>query len=264
MQDKKSYFSNIMQKFYAHYNVYTDTALADRMRVSRSAVAQWRYKKTIPKKILSMHDEIISGIKEEKPKKDVKIAKEIQSDIDVNYLVSLQKDKINAVEKELVDKTNQLEYIKGSPLQEKLWSDLTPDFTTEVLIKPKMKWFMMGMMIKQDKLTNIKSLSDALEMKEEKLIDCFSPDTWYEWGKSPVEKIMVNDSKDYINNNIPTLENMINVIKNLVGDHYYNQTVVYRYKNKVAVTHCASKIKWWEKPKRVLTKNTIIDTKTLD
>jgi hypothetical protein len=45
----------------------------------------------------------------------------------------------------------------------------------------------------------------------------------------------------------------------LTGDHYYNQTIVYKYKKKVVATHCASKIKWWNNPKMVITKNTILE-----
>ena len=74
---------------------------------------------------------------------------------------------------------------------------------------------------------------------------------------------MVKDSKEHINQNIPVLERMIDILKHLTGNHHYNQTVVYKFKNKIAVTHCAVIIKWWEKPKRVITKNTIIDIQTI-
>ena len=97
-----------------------------------------------------------------------------------------------------------------------------------------------------------------MKQSKDQILKYFDPENWHEWGKSPVEKLIVKDSKDYINDNIPTLEKTIDFMKNLVGDHYYNQTVVYKYKNKIAVTHCAVIIKWWEKPKRVLTKKLLM------
>ena len=65
MQDKKSDLDRAIYKLYAYYDVYTDTALSEKMSISRSAISQWRYKGVIPKKILSKYDKIISGDKEE-------------------------------------------------------------------------------------------------------------------------------------------------------------------------------------------------------
>ena len=170
----------------------------------------------------------------------------------------MQKDKIRSVEKELLNKTEQLDYIKKSPIQSELWSQITPHFQTKVEIKPKLNVFAIGMLLKQVEVTGSKEWAKALGMSQQQVLDYHDIGVWHEWGKSPIEQIMVKSSKDAISNEIPTLEKMIEFVKKLVGDHYYNKTVIYKYKSKTVVTDCASKIKWWSNPKMVITKNTIL------
>jgi hypothetical protein len=195
--------------------------------------------------------------------KEIKLTK---TDVVINdtnqndkYLIALQKDKIQSVEKELLNKTEQLDYIKKSPIQSELWSQITPHFQTKVEIKPKLNVFAIGMLLKQVEVTGSKEWAKALGMSQQQVLDYHDIGVWHEWGKSPIEQIMVKSSKDAISNEIPTLEKIIEFVKNLTGDHYYNQTIVYKYKKKVVATHCASKIKWWNNPKMVITKNTILE-----
>lgn len=261
MQEKKSELDKTINRLYSYYKVYTDTALSKKMSVSRSAISQWRYKGVIPKKILSKYDQIILGEGEKVvvAEKPIHITKgEEQVDVQASYIIDLQKDKIKAQEKELSNANNTIKLLKDNPIQSTLWENMTPDFETQVEIKPKLNIFSMGLMLKQAKMTSNGEWAKALELTEKELIDFHDIGKWHEWGKSPIEQIMVTDSKDAITNEIPTLENIINFVKNLTGDHYYTKTVVYRYKGNTVVTHCASKIKWWESPKIVLTKNTIL------
>ena len=188
-------------------------------------------------------------------KTDIAIKDTSQDD---KYLIALQKDKIQSVEKELLNKTEQLDYIKRSPIQSELWSQITPHFQTKVEIKPKLNVFAIGMLLKQVEVTGSKEWAKALGMSQQQLLDYHDIGVWHEWGKSPIEQIMVSSSKDAISKEIPTLEKMIEFVKKLVGDHYYNKTVIYKYKSKTVVTDCASKIKWWSNPKMVITKNTIL------
>ena len=95
MQDKKSDLDRAIYKLYAYYDVYTDTALSEKMNISRSAISQWRYKGVMPKKILSKYDKIISGGKEEivVEAETIHIEKGEQK-VDANYIIGLQKEKI--------------------------------------------------------------------------------------------------------------------------------------------------------------------------
>ena len=106
MQDKKSYLDRAIYKLYSYYDVYTDTALSEKMNISRSAISQWRYKGVIPKKILSKYNKIISGENEE----IVVEAETIHIDkgedkVDANYIIELQKDKIES-QKRQIDRLN--------------------------------------------------------------------------------------------------------------------------------------------------------------
>ncbi len=100
MQDNKSHYANTINILYNYFQVYTDTALAEKLNTTRSAVAQWRFKKTIPKKILTKYGYIITGAeKKEKPQ-----TKRKGSSISIDHyekLIDLQDEKISALKKEI-------------------------------------------------------------------------------------------------------------------------------------------------------------------
>lgn len=108
MQDKKSDLDRTIYKLYAYFDVYTDTALSEKMSISRSAISQWRYKGVIPKKILSKYDKIISGGKEEivVEAETIHIEKGEQK-VDANYIIGLQKEKIE-YQKEEINRLNAI------------------------------------------------------------------------------------------------------------------------------------------------------------
>lgn len=187
-----------------------------------------------------------------------------EGDMDARYVIELQKDKIQSVEKELVEANTQLDYIKQSPVQSELWEQIVPDFQTTVEIKPKLNVFAIGMLLRQVEVIGSEVWAESLGMSPQQILDYHDIGVWHEWGKSPVEEIIVESSRESISKEIPTLEKIIDFLKNLAGDHYYNQTVVYSYNKKVVVTHCASKIKWWNNPKTVLTKNTILKVEDIE
>lgn len=61
MQDNNSLFSNTMRDLYKYFQVYTDTALAEKLGMKRTAIAQWRFKQTVPKRILVKYSVILSN-----------------------------------------------------------------------------------------------------------------------------------------------------------------------------------------------------------
>ena len=242
-----------------------DHKVADLINVDSAKLANWKSRESLPTSYQKWYCDRYN-IELKDFNKEVKLTNpdidlEADDNLDKNqkYMISLQKDKIESIEKDLIDKNNQLDIMKKNPVQSALWEQITPDFETEVQIKPKMNWFAMGMMIKQVKMTGNGKWAEKLGITEQQLKDYLDFGKWHEWGKSPIEQIMVKDSKDAITNEIPTLEQIINFVKNLTGDHYYSKTVVYKHKSNTVITHCASRIKWWESPKTVITKNTILE-----
>ena len=111
MQETKHniYKDNII-KLKSYLKIYTDDALAKALKISPSAVAQW-YNRGIPQRFMIEYEEIITGTGEKGKTLDIPI-EQGDSPVDANYIIELQRDKIEYLQKELAEK-NQL--IKHKP-----------------------------------------------------------------------------------------------------------------------------------------------------
>jgi len=103
MQETKHhiYKDNII-KLKNFLKIYTDDALAKALKISPSAVAQW-YNRGIPQRFMIEYEEIITGTGEKGKKTDIPI-EQGDSPVDANYIIELQKDKIEYLQKELAEK----------------------------------------------------------------------------------------------------------------------------------------------------------------
>ena len=127
MQDNNSLFSNTMRDLYKHFQVYTDTALAEKLGMKRTAIAQWRFKQTVPKKILTKYGHTITGTGEKVKTLDIPI-EQGDSPVDANYIIELQKDKIEYLQKELAEKNALIKHkLKEKPETLDEISDLLND-----------------------------------------------------------------------------------------------------------------------------------------
>ena len=248
MQDKKSYFSNIMQKFYNHYNVYTDTALADKMMVSRSAVAQWRYKKTIPKKILSKYDYIISpnkttkisgtGEKVEVTNKKITIKENEKVNIESNYIIDLQKDKIQQQATEIIKLKDAL---KRKQAESAHWEHLAYDFIASVTLKRSGIKFARVI----NSVSNLKKQSEILGYSEKELKVLWDIGSQYTMEKHPIDKIINKETQKEIQKQCLTLPIVFDAMKASVGDHYIPQPIMYTHKDGHTIGAISyNKIKW--------------------
>ena len=116
--------NNIISKLKRHHEVYTDDALAKALSVTQSAIAQWKtrgvpkrilveysailsnediYTDEIPNEILRKYNIKITGTGEKGKKTDIPI-EQGDSPVDANYIIELQKDKIEYLQKELAEK----------------------------------------------------------------------------------------------------------------------------------------------------------------
>ena len=103
MQETKHhiYKDNII-KLKNFLKIYTDDALAKALKISPSAVAQW-YNRGIPQRFMIEYEEIITGTGEKVKTLDIPI-EQGDSPVDANYIIELQKDKIEYLQKELAEK----------------------------------------------------------------------------------------------------------------------------------------------------------------
>ena len=98
MQEKKQ-ATDVIRILQKHFNVYTDGDLAERIGSTRSAISQWKVYDRIPKKILTKYHDLISGDDEEivVEAETIHIEKGEQK-VDANYIIGLQKEKIEYLE----------------------------------------------------------------------------------------------------------------------------------------------------------------------
>ena len=135
----------------------------------------------------------------------------VDQSIDKDYILSLQKNTIENLERELKVKDKHIETLAKTPVQNYQWEKITPDFESTVLLKPsRLDTYALGWSYCQESVTNLNLIASGLNMSQEKVESLFDIGKWHEWGKHPVESIMTKDSKDNINNDAPDLEKLFN------------------------------------------------------
>jgi hypothetical protein len=67
-----SSFEEQLDKLKKHLRVYTDTALAEKFDMKRTAIAQWRFKKRIPRKVMVKYSDILDDAYSDDSSTDLK------------------------------------------------------------------------------------------------------------------------------------------------------------------------------------------------
>tara|TARA_R100000655_G_scaffold4388_4_gene14046 strand:+ start:2643 stop:3470 length:828 start_codon:yes stop_codon:yes gene_type:complete len=172
--------------------------------------------------------------------------------IEASYIIELQKEQIDNQRKELEHLKTVL---NDNPLQNKQWSEIIPDFCTDVEItisafSPKQRRItnMRGM----DSIKNLLQLTD----KDEKRI--WREDEWFEYEEHPCNQIIEEESLRMLQKETKAMPSLLESLKFFVGNYYMGIPVIYSYNNQRVVTHCYIKIGWKLKPITIFTKNVII------
>ena len=126
MQDKRLDINkDLISKLKNHLKIYTDDALAKKLNVSPSAVAQW-YKRGVPQRFMIEYNQIISGVRSNAVGVQEQVVVENQpihitkgeEPVDASYIIDLQKDKIESQKKEIARLStivNQQKQTKNKP-----------------------------------------------------------------------------------------------------------------------------------------------------
>tara|TARA_R100001510_G_C7655688_1_gene215000 strand:+ start:3658 stop:4461 length:804 start_codon:yes stop_codon:yes gene_type:complete len=260
----------ILNKIKMEQNIYSDIELAELLKVSPSAVSNWKARRSMP--ISTIHkyckennylvDDYIENnpsllksysndkIKIKNKKIDLKEGGK-KVDIDTHYLIELQKDKIKQQEKEIAMYKG---YVETQPVQKKQWDDIDADMRSEVLVRN-----VFSLRSMERKMTIDKSGA-----KLEKLLglpkghNYFDDTRWYSMDAHPIDKIIDKDSLKELKRITKTLPSLFESLKFVIGSHYMTFPVVYVYKGRRVITQCSILLDWRSSPKRILTKTKII------
>ena len=243
MQDKnlniyKDFISNLKN----HLKIYTDDALAKKLNVSPSAVAQW-YKRGVPQRFMIEYDQIISGAGEKVAVDDRPIninAGEEKVDVQAKYIIELQKDKIDNQASQI--KTLQRD-LQNKQIESTHWDALEYDFISDVtLIRNKWKF---GRVV--NNITDIKKQSEVLGYSVDYLTELWNVGKRYKRIQDhPIDAIISHETSKSITTQLKTLPALFDtILKSMVGDHYIPQPIIYNHKDghKIgAVAFC--KVTW--------------------
>ena len=267
MQEKKSQLDKTIYRLYSYYNVYTDTAVSEKLNISRSAISQWRYKGVIPKKILSKYDQIISGAGEkvviaEKPIHITKGEEPVEfrqskdsTSLDAAYIIDLQRDKIKQQEKEIA---MYKDYVDKQPLQKLQFDEITEDMSSTVFVRNV--FTLKPMERKMGKFHNAEIIEQKLGLPKDH--NYFAENQWFTFNEHPVDSIIDKNTLDELKKITRTLPSLFESLKFMVGSHYMTFPVIYEYKGKRVRTMCYILLDWTSSPKRILTKSIILNGET--
>mgnify|MGYP003151322562 CR=1 FL=1 len=184
------------------------------------------------------------------PEQDIQIKGE--ANVDAQYIIDLQKDKIKAQEKEIA---MFKEHIKTQPLQKLQFDDIAEDMSSTVYVRN-----VFSLKPMERKMTKFKN-SEIIEKKLglPKGHDFFGEDQWFSFNEHPVDNIIDKNTLNELNKITRTLPSLFESLKFMVGSHYMTFPVVYEYKNKRVRTMCYILLDWMSSPKRILTKSIILN-----
>ena len=242
---------SFIDKLKIYFKIDTDEELASKLDMTQPAITHWR-RRGVPKKIIRRYQEKISGENEE-----IVVGTETihiergEGKVDANYIIELQKDKIEQQEKEIEILKS---YLDNQPIEKLKWNDIDADMESIVLVRNVLSFKKMErrMTINDDR----KKLEKLLDLPEGH--NYFDDSKWYYMDEHPVDQIVDNKSLKGIQQITRTLPSLFESFKFIVGDHYMSFPVIYTYKDKRVITQCSIMLDWRSSPKKILTKTVFI------
>lgn len=267
----------ILNKIKLEQEIYSDAELAKIFDVSPAAVSNWKARKRMPMSIIQKYcktynTSVVDYIEEKSSedgflkvyKKDnIKIKNkkitikdsEEKMNVDSQYIIDLQKDKIEQQQRELVMLKNVIE---SQPLQKMKFDDVQADMETTVEMKN-----IFSLKPIERKISNIKGLSilgENLNISPEDLrSQYFSENKWHITNEHPVDKIIDKESLSELKKMTRNLPTVLDSLKWVAGLHYMVIPVKYLIGERYCNTICYILLDWKSKPVKVLSKSVIIN-----
>ena len=174
------------------------------------------------------------------------------TNMDAQYIIDLQKDKIKQQEKEL---TLYKDFIDRQPLQKLQFDQIQEDMSSTVEVR---NVFSLKPM---ERKMNIGKGAEKLEvlLGLPKGHNFFAMNEWHGFDSHPIDAIMAKDTLKELKAITKTLPSLFESLKFVVGNHYMSFPVVYEYKNNRVKTMCSILLDWTSSPKRILTKTVVLN-----
>ena len=212
--------------------------LADKLGVSMYTVQAWCTGRRSPSKTMVTHINNTFDVQKGKennmsppqPARPVSKSNE-------QLLIDLQKEKIDT----LLEQVDKYKTLLQNPAEGKRFNELTYDLRTEV----EMKFSMSGVKRRMNKIDNgYKKIAHYLGMNEKDLLDLYAPKIWFPMNDHPINKILEPSNLKKIQNMTKTLPERFETLKNVIGDHYVSEMIVYEHKGKRLMSWVHCKVHW--------------------
>ena len=182
---------------------------------------------------------------------------EIEQEENMSYTIEAQKKTIDLQEQRIenLEQTNKQLKQNVYSIQSKKWEELPCDFFSDVYIT----FLPFKRTVKEMNGHGVKELSDRLKMKKDLLLnDYFSVGKWHNFNDHPVNDIIEPKTLKELQGLSIQMPTLFESLKLLVGEHYFQQLITYKYKNNTVHTICNIKINWLSKPHRAQCKTQFI------
>ena len=212
--------------------------LADKLGVSMYTVQAWCTGRRSPSKTMVTHInntfDVTKG--EENDMSQPHPARAV-SRSNEQLLIDLQKEKIE----DLLEEVHKYKELLQNPAEGKRFDELTCDLRTEV----EMKFSMSGVQRRMNKIDNgYKKIAHHLGISEKRLLELYAPKMWYPMNEHPINSIIEPSNLEKIRSMTKTLPERFETLKNVVGDHYVSEMIVYEYKGKRLMSWVHCKVHW--------------------
>jgi len=227
------------------------TVISRKLNISRNTLYAWR--KGEGEIRYNNYKRFLEVFGHQLNNKEGRVYEKVQSEreeIDSKYVMRLQKNEIDRLEQE----NKQLREATNS-VQSKAWDDIQYDFYSDV----RVKLIPFKRVVHSMKGHGLDELAESLEVNKTKLLeDYFSVGNWHDFNNHPVNAIIEPKTLGQLQEMSVKFPSIMESLKLLVGEHYFQQIIVYRNKNNVVNSLCSIKIHWIENPHRAECKTQII------
>jgi|TARA_R100000084_G_C4637553_1_gene141875 hypothetical protein len=236
-----------------------DGQVAELLGIDRRILANWKARESLPTKYhqwyCDRYDIELKDFRQEIKLTNTDIQLKETSNMDAQYVIDLQKDKIQQQEKELVMLKNILEQ---QPLQKMKFDDVQADFQSSVEMRNIFS--LKPMERKIYNVEGVENLAKKLNISPDIIRNSyFSEGNWHITEQHPVDEIIDKKSLKELKQMTRNLPTVLDSLKWVAGLHYMVTPVKYVIGKHYCNTICYILLDWKSKPVKVLSKSVIIN-----
>lgn len=220
-----------------------DGQVAELLGIDRRILANWKTRESLPMKYhqwyCDRYDIELKDFRQEIKLTNTDIQLEGAGDMEANYVIELQRDKI---EHQAIEIESLKDALQKKQAESTHWESLEFDYIAETtLIREGLKF---GKTI--EKVTDLKKQSQVLGYTEDELLKMWDIGVKHlDMRNHPIDKLVNAETQKEIQRQSLTLPIVFDAMKAVVGDHYIPQPMIYVHKqghNVGAIAYC--KVEW--------------------